>query len=164
VVKIRLKRIGKKREPYYRLVVTDSRTKRDGRVIEEIGTYYPQADPSQMSVVSERVQYWLSVGAKPSPASRKILEVLGEWAKFRHESVTSQFQTAPAKPSAEQLIQAASDQAEQIKAEARQQAVAAAQAAKAEAGPVDETAAATADETADDAETAPAPADQTEKS
>jgi small subunit ribosomal protein S16 len=132
VVKIRLKRIGKKREPYFRIVVTDSRAKRDGRVIEEIGKYYPKANPSEMEVVSDRVQYWLSVGAVPSSACLKILEILGEWAKFRGSEAKSHFKTAPPQPSVEKLIQEVADQAEQIKADARKQAVAAAKAEKAE--------------------------------
>ena len=67
-VKIRLKRMGKVRAPHYRIVVVDSRKKRDGKVIEEIGLYHPKEDPSYISVVSERAQYWLGVGAQPSEA------------------------------------------------------------------------------------------------
>ncbi|MCW5558395.1 MAG: 30S ribosomal protein S16 [Verrucomicrobiae bacterium] len=65
-VKIRLKRLGKIRAPYYRIVVADSRTKRDGRVIEEIGKYHPTEEPSFIEIDSERAQYWLGVGAQPS--------------------------------------------------------------------------------------------------
>ncbi len=85
-VKIRLKRLGKIRQPYYRIVVADSRTRRDGRVIEEIGKYHPKADPSVIEVVSERAQYWLSVGAQPTEAVAAILKVTGDWQKFAGES------------------------------------------------------------------------------
>ncbi len=84
-VKIRLKRLGKIRQPYYRIVVADSRTRRDGRVIEEIGKYHPKADPSVIHVVSERAQYWLSVGAQPTEAVEAILKVTGDWQKFKGE-------------------------------------------------------------------------------
>jgi small subunit ribosomal protein S16 len=85
-VKIKLKRMGKIRAPYYRIVVADSRTKRDGRAIEEIGKYHPKADPSFIHVESERAQYWLSVGAQPTDPVRKILEITGDWQRFRGES------------------------------------------------------------------------------
>jgi small subunit ribosomal protein S16 len=77
-VKIRLKRMGKIRTPFYRIVVADSRTKRDGRVIEEIGTYNPKTEPSTINVVSERAQYWLSVGAQPTEAVAAILKLTGD--------------------------------------------------------------------------------------
>jgi small subunit ribosomal protein S16 len=77
-VKIRLKRMGKIRTPFYRIVVADSRTKRDGRVIEEIGTYNPKTEPSTISVMSERAQYWLSVGAQPTEAVAAILKLTGD--------------------------------------------------------------------------------------
>lgn len=77
-VKIRLKRMGKIRTPFYRIVVADSRTKRDGRVIEEIGTYNPKTDPSTINVVSERAQYWLGVGAQPTEAVAAILKITGD--------------------------------------------------------------------------------------
>lgn len=82
-VKIRLKRLGKIRVPQYRIVVVDSRKKRDGRVIEEIGTYQPKEEPSYIDVVSERAQYWLGVGAQPTEAVAAILKVTGDWQKFR---------------------------------------------------------------------------------
>jgi small subunit ribosomal protein S16 len=82
-VKIRLKRLGKIRVPQYRIVVVDSRTKRDGRVIEEIGKYHPKEDPSFISVVSERAQYWLGVGAQPTEAVEAILMITGDWQKFK---------------------------------------------------------------------------------
>jgi small subunit ribosomal protein S16 len=84
-VKIKLKRMGKIRAPYYRIVVADARTKRDGRAIEEIGLYHPKADPSVIEVNSERVQHWLSVGAQPTDPVRHILKITGDWQKFRGE-------------------------------------------------------------------------------
>jgi len=82
-VKIKLKRLGKIRAPYYRIVVADSRTKRDGRAIEEIGKYHPKAEPSFIEVDTERVQHWLSVGAQPTDPVRKIFEITGDWQKFK---------------------------------------------------------------------------------
>jgi len=82
-VKIRLKRMGKIRAPYYRIVVADSRTKRDGRAIEEIGKYHPTQEPSVMEVKSDRAQYWLSVGAQPTEQVLAILKVTGDWQKFK---------------------------------------------------------------------------------
>ncbi|MGN6724222.1 MAG: 30S ribosomal protein S16 [Marmoricola sp.] len=82
-VKIRLKRLGKIRVPQYRIVVVDSRTKRDGRVIEEIGHYRPKEDPSFISVTSDRAQYWLGVGAQPTEAVEAILKITGDWQKFK---------------------------------------------------------------------------------
>jgi small subunit ribosomal protein S16 len=82
-VKIRLKRLGKIREPYYRVVVADARTKRDGRAIEEIGKYHPKLEPSLIQINSERVQYWLSVGAQPSDQVKHLLTITGDWQKFK---------------------------------------------------------------------------------
>jgi len=84
-VKIKLKRLGKIREPHYRIVVADSRTKRDGRAIEEIGKYNPKTEPSFIEVNSERVQHWLSVGAQPTDPVRALLKVTGDWQKFTGE-------------------------------------------------------------------------------
>ncbi|MEV4755223.1 30S ribosomal protein S16 [Micromonospora sp. NPDC049559] len=83
-VKIRLLRMGKIRNPQYRIVVADSRTKRDGRAIEFVGIYQPKHDPSLIEVKSDRVQYWLSVGAQPSEAVQRILEKTGDWQKFKN--------------------------------------------------------------------------------
>jgi small subunit ribosomal protein S16 len=82
-VKIKLKRLGKIREPYYRVVVADSRTKRDGRAIEEIGKYHPKLEPSLIQIDSERAQYWLSVGAQPTDPVRHLLTITGDWQKFK---------------------------------------------------------------------------------
>jgi len=82
-VKIKLKRMGKIHAPYYRIIVADGRTKRDGRAIEEIGKYHPKHEPSFIEVDSERAQHWLSVGAQPTDPVRKILEITGDWQKFK---------------------------------------------------------------------------------
>jgi small subunit ribosomal protein S16 len=82
-VKIRLKRLGKIRAPYYRIVVADSRTKRDGRVIEEIGQYHPTEDPSVIKVDSARAQYWLGVGAQPTEQVTALLKLTGDWGRFK---------------------------------------------------------------------------------
>ena len=77
--KIRLMRLGKIRSPHYRIVVADSRTKRDGRVIETIGKYHPKEDPSLIEVDSERARYWLGVGAQPTEPVAAILKLTGDW-------------------------------------------------------------------------------------
>ena len=87
-VKIRLKRFGKIRSPFYRVVVADSRTKRDGRVIEEIGKYNPTVHPSFIEIDSDRAQYWLSVGAQPTEQVAALLKLSGDWGKFTGEGET----------------------------------------------------------------------------
>jgi len=82
-VKIRLKRLGKIRAPYYRIVVADSKTKRDGRVIEEIGKYHPTEEPSFIEIDSDRAQYWLSVGAQPTEQVAALLKLTGDWGIFK---------------------------------------------------------------------------------
>jgi small subunit ribosomal protein S16 len=82
-VKIRLKRLGKIRAPYYRIVVADSKTKRDGRVIEEIGKYHPTEEPSFIEINSDRAQYWLGVGAQPTEQVAALLKLSGDWGKFK---------------------------------------------------------------------------------
>ena len=82
-VKIRLKRMGKKFAPFYRVVVLDSRKRRDGRVIEEIGLYDPMQEPSLIRINSERAQYWLGVGAQPTDAVFKLLKITGDYQKFK---------------------------------------------------------------------------------
>ncbi|WP_378145601.1 30S ribosomal protein S16 [Cnuibacter sp. UC19_7] len=94
-VKIRLKRLGKIRAPYYRIVVADSRTKRDGRVIEEIGKYHPTEQPSLIEVDSERAQYWLGVGAQPTEQVEAILKLTGDWGTFTGEGPTESRVEAP---------------------------------------------------------------------
>ncbi len=88
-VKIRLKRLGKIRSPHYRIVVMDSRAKRDGRAIEEIGLYHPKNDPSVIRVNSERAQYWLGVGAQPTEAVVALFKRSGDWQKFSGDTSPS---------------------------------------------------------------------------
>ena len=106
--KIRLMRLGKIRAPYYRIVVADSRTKRDGRVIETIGKYHPKEDPSFIELDSERAQYWLSVGAQPTEPVAAIMRVTGDWQRFKGEAApTEGVKTAPARPDRKAIFEAA---------------------------------------------------------
>ena len=95
--KIRLKRLGKVRSPHYRIVVMDSRTKRDGRAIEEIGLYHPKNDPSVIQVDSERAQYWLGVGAQPTEAVIALFKRTGDWQKFSGDTTPSGVDPQPEK-------------------------------------------------------------------
>lgn len=166
-VKIRLKRLGKIRAPYYRIVVADSRTKRDGRVIEEIGKYHPTEEPSFIEVNSERAQYWLSVGAQPTEQVAAILKLTGDWGKFKGDkNAVSTVKVAEPKapftvdekkkpvlvPKSEKKVEAPADAApaEEV-AEAPAEAVetpveVADEAAEAQAEAVEETVEAAADE------------------
>jgi small subunit ribosomal protein S16 len=81
--KIRLMRLGKMRAPHYRVVVTDSRTKRDGRSIETIGKYHPKEEPSFIDIDGERALHWLRVGAQPTEAVEALLKVTGTWQEFK---------------------------------------------------------------------------------
>jgi small subunit ribosomal protein S16 len=97
-VRIRLLRMGKIRNPQYRIVVADSRTKRDGRAIEFVGLYHPKEEPSRIEVNSERVQHWLSVGAQPSEPVIAILSRTGDWQKFKGQPApTEPLKVAPAR-------------------------------------------------------------------
>ena len=106
-VKIKLKRMGKIRAPYYRVVVADSRTKRDGRAIEEIGIYHPKEDPSRMEVNSERVAYWLGVGAQPTDPVLAILKRTGDWQAFKGEPAPPPLLMAKPRVSRTEAYQAA---------------------------------------------------------
>jgi small subunit ribosomal protein S16 len=111
-VKIKLMRMGKIRAPYYRIIVADSRTKRDGRAIEEIGKYHPIEEPSRIEVDSERVQYWLGVGAQPTEPVTAILKVTGDWQKFRGEAgAEGTLRTAEAKADKKAVFEAAAKDA-----------------------------------------------------
>ncbi|WP_448627358.1 30S ribosomal protein S16 [Geodermatophilus sp. URMC 64] len=105
--KIKLMRLGKMRAPYYRIVVADARTKRDGRSIETIGKYHPKEDPSFIEVNSERAQYWLGVGAQPTEAVAAILRVTGDWQKFKGEPAPAPMKVAEPKPDKKALYEAA---------------------------------------------------------
>ncbi|MBT3163117.1 30S ribosomal protein S16 [Streptomyces sp. Vc74B-19] len=105
-VKIKLKRLGKIRSPHYRIVVADSRTRRDGRAIEEIGKYHPTYNPSVIEVDGDRVAYWLSVGAQPTEPVLAILKKTGDWQKFKGEPAPApllQQAEKPARPSFEAI-------------------------------------------------------------
>ena len=107
-VKIRLKRMGKIRAPYYRVVVVDSRKKRDGRVIEEIGKYHPTEEPSLIQIDSERAQYWLANGAQPTEAVEALLKITGDWQKHKGLPGTEgTLKVAEAKTSKKDLYEAA---------------------------------------------------------
>src|SRR5438270_4271458 len=101
-------RLGKIRAPYYRIVVADSRTKRDGRVIETIGKYHPKEEPSLIEVDSERAQYWLSVGAQPTEPVAAILRVTGDWQRFKGEPAPAEgVRTAAPRPDRKAIFEAA---------------------------------------------------------
>src|SRR3954469_6213121 len=101
-------RLGKIRAPYYRIVVADSRTKRDGRVIETIGKYHPKEDPSFIEVDSDRAQYWLSVGAQPREPVAAILRVTGDWQRFKGEPApTEGVKTRAPRPDRKAIFEAA---------------------------------------------------------
>ena len=98
MVKIRLMRVGKKKQPSFRVVVADSRSPRDGRIIESIGHYAPRQDPSDIVIDSDRAVYWLEKGAQPSNTVRKLLEISGAWSAFTGEAPPpSAAQAAPKK-------------------------------------------------------------------
>jgi small subunit ribosomal protein S16 len=156
-VKIRLKRLGKIHAPYYRIVVADSRKKRDGRVIEEIGKYHPTENPSLIEVTSERAQYWLSVGAQPTPQVLAILKLTGDWGTFKGEKdAKNTVQTREPKPefnpdTKKKPVLKPKAKAEPAKAEASAEEatpeVAPEEAVPADAAPAEEAPAAPAEET-----------------
>src|SRR3990170_6320021 len=107
-VKIKLARFGKIRNPQYRIAVADARNRRDGRAIEVIGKYHPKEEPSLIEVDSERVQYWLGVGAKPTEPVLALLKVTGDWQKFRGQpGAEGTLRTAEAKPDKKSIFEAA---------------------------------------------------------
>jgi small subunit ribosomal protein S16 len=129
-VKIRLLRMGKIRNPQYRIVVADSRTKRDGRAIEYVGIYQPKEDPSVIQVKSERVQYWLSVGAQPSEAVQRILEKTGDWQQFKGLPAPPPLLMAAEKKSRTEIYEAEAKTAAGIEPPKQQTAPKASKAAK----------------------------------
>ncbi|MGH3881515.1 MAG: 30S ribosomal protein S16, partial [Actinophytocola sp.] len=107
-VKIKLQRLGKIRAPYYRVVVSDARTRRSGKAIETIGRYHPKDEPSLIEVDSERTQYWLGVGAQPTESVQRILEITGDWQKFKGLPGTEgTLKHAEPKPTKQELFEAA---------------------------------------------------------
>lgn len=160
--KIRLKRQGKKFHAFYRVVVADARVKRDGKVIEEIGTYDPNTQPSTIVIDSERAQYWLGVGAQPSEPVTALLKVTGDWQKFKGlDGAEGTLKTVEAGPDAAARVEAVESHAQKLKAakseakaKAEAEAKAAAEAAEAETAEAAEPAAEEAAEATDAAETA----------
>jgi small subunit ribosomal protein S16 len=107
-VKIKLSRLGKIRNPQYRIAIADSRTRRDGRAIEIIGRYHPKQEPSLIEIDSERAQYWLSVGAQPTEPVLKLLKITGDWQKFKGlPGAEGKLKVAAPKPSKLELFNAA---------------------------------------------------------
>ena len=115
--KIKLMRLGKMREPHYRIVVADSRTKRDGRAIETIGEYHPKSDPSVIKVDGDRAAYWLGVGAQPTEAVEAIFKVTGDWQKFKGLPAPEPMKLAAEKPNKQALFNAALAEADGSPAE-----------------------------------------------
>ncbi|WP_067971797.1 30S ribosomal protein S16 [Mycolicibacter icosiumassiliensis] len=112
-VKIKLTRLGKIRNPQYRIAVADARSRRDGRSIEVIGRYHPKEEPSLIEIDSERAQYWLSVGAQPTEPVLKLLKITGDWQKFKGlPGAEGRLKVKPAKPSKLELFNAALAEAE----------------------------------------------------
>ena len=169
-VKIKLMRLGKMRAPYYRIVVADARTKRDGRSIETIGKYHPKEDPSFIEVNSDRAQYWLGVGAQPTEAVAAIFRVTGDWQKFKGEAAPPPMRVAEPKPDKKALYEAAvragmdepTTDATTAKKKAAPKKAAAAEAPAAEAPAAEAPAADATEAPAAEATEAPA-ADATEK-
>jgi small subunit ribosomal protein S16 len=107
-VKIKLQRLGKIRAPYYRIIVADARTRRDGKAIETIGKYHPKEDPSFIEVDTDRAQHWLKVGAQPTEPVQRLLEITGDWQKFKGlPGQEGTLRVAEPKPSKQDLFNAA---------------------------------------------------------
>lgn len=160
--RIRLKRLGRKFYAYYRVVVVDSRKKRDGKVIEEIGTYDPNKQPSLIQIKSDRAQYWLGVGAQPSDPVFKLLNITGDWQKFKglpgaegtlktpDEGPDAAARVEAADNAAQKLKAAKSEAAAKAKAEAEAEAAKAAEAEEASEEAAEEAAEETAEEAAEE--------------
>ncbi|PWG60102.1 30S ribosomal protein S16 [Bifidobacterium catulorum] len=115
--KIRLKRLGKKHYAFYRVVVMDSRKARNGKTIEEIGIYDPNKQPSLIQIKSDRAQYWLGVGAQPTEPVFKLLNITGDWQKFKGlPGAEGTLKVAAEGPDAEARVAAAADEAQKLKA------------------------------------------------
>ena len=144
-VKIKLTRLGKIRNPQYRIIVADARTRRDGRAIEVIGRYHPKEEPSLIEIDSERAQYWLGVGAQPTEPVAALLKITGDWQKFKGlDGAEGTLKTVEAGPDAAARVEAVEAQAQKLKAaksEADAKAKAEAEAAATEEAPAEEPAA-----------------------
>ena len=170
-VKIKLQRLGKIRTPHYRVVIADARTRRDGKVIENIGIYEPKQDPSVIKIDSERAQYWLSVGAQPTEPVLALLKITGDWQKYKGlEGAEGTLRVAEEKPSKLDLFNQALTEAndgptaeaiteKKRKAKEEAEAKAAAEKAAAEKAAAEEAAAAEAAE-AESASEEEAPAEE----
>ncbi len=166
-VKIKLKRIGKMHQPHYRIVIADARTARGGRAIEEIGQYHPIENPSRIQVDSERVQYWLGVGAQPTEAVAAILRVTGDWQSFKGEPAPPAMLVAEVKADKKSVFEAAAKESAGIdekpattpKAKKKAAPKAEEKAEPKAADKADEKAAPKADEKPEPAADAPASAD-----
>lgn len=165
-VKIKLTRLGKIRNPQYRIAVADARTRRDGRAIEIIGRYHPKEEPSLIEVDSERAQYWLSVGAQPTEPVMAILKVTGDWQKFKGEpGAEGTLQVAEPKVDRKAVFAAAAaeavgekDRLDEVKSRAAAKAAEAREAAKGDQSEASDDAAAAASDAGDAAaETSAAP-------
>ena len=95
MVKIRLMRVGKRKQPSYRVVVADARSPRDGRIIEAIGNYQPRQEPSGVIIDNDRALYWLQKGAQPSNTVRNLLRITGAWSAFTGEAPPAGVQATP---------------------------------------------------------------------
>lgn len=144
-VKIKLQRLGKIRQPQYRVVIADARTRRDGAVKENIGIYQPKANPSIIEIDSERAQYWLSVGAQPTETVEALLKITGDWQKFKGlPGAEGRLKPQPEKESKLDLFNKAlaeaneSASAESVSAKRREQKANDAKAAEAAAPEADE--------------------------
>jgi small subunit ribosomal protein S16 len=178
--KIKLMRLGKMRAPYYRIVVADARTKRDGRVIETIGKYHPKEEPSFIEVDAERAAYWLGVGAQPTEPVQKIRSKTGDWQKFKGEPAPEPLKVAAPKADKKAVFEAAAKEsletagaattpkkkaapkkAEEPKAEAATEAVETVEAPAAEEPAEAPAAEAPAEAPAEEAPVAETPAEET---
>ena len=132
--KIRLKRLGKKFYAFYRVVISDSRNKRNGQSIEEIGVYDPNKQPSMIQIDSERAQYWLGVGAQPTEPVLKLLKITGDWQKFKGlDGAEGTLKTSEAGPDAQARVEAVEAEAQKLKAAKSEAAANEAEEAPAEA-------------------------------
>lgn len=154
-VRIKLTRMGKIRNPQYRVVVADARTRRDGRAIESIGKYHPKEEPSLIEIDSERVQYWLGVGAQPTEAVAAILRVTGDWQKFKGEAAPPPMKVAAPKPDKKAIYE------EAVRNAGGDEPAAGATTPKKKAAPKKAAVEAPAEAAAEEAPAAEAPAEET---
>jgi small subunit ribosomal protein S16 len=109
MVKIRLMRLGKRKQPYFRVVVADSRSPRDGRIIENIGKYHPRAHPSVIDIDEERAVHWLQNGAQPTDPVKVLLQKTGIWERFSGEAPPPPKPEKPKEPEPEAVAEASAE-------------------------------------------------------